>query len=297
MKFKEFSAIIVVVFIVIAATPMIASAIWTDDDNIETGYRTFQINGAGEMVVRFVSSAGDYVNFYKTDDGFVVDEARFKNKYIKKGMSDAGDFLIVSDDAVNILYPLKMFGHIEIIPRPASGYVLYRFADVSCGCNTYLENKDGVYILSMDDVISIVADYRDDAQNAGVSNGNGSRLPEISMSLNGVNIPTDVPIYIDNGRTMVPVRFVSEALGARVDWVVETRKVLIRRVDGTVMELTIGKTDMMIKKDKNKPIIVKMDVSAVINNGRTYVPVRYIAEAMGLNVDWNGKTNTVVLTG
>ena len=113
----------------------------------------------------------------------------------------------------------------------------------------------------------------------------------IKVTVNGqnVNFP-DVQPYIDsNGRTMVPVRFVTEALGCDVKWDGETRTVTIDR--GTIYaELTIGKNEIILLD-----ISREMDTSAVLRNGRTFVPARFVAEAFGCDVKWDGSTRTVII--
>ena len=89
---------------------------------------------------------------------------------------------------------------------------------------------------------------------------------------------------------MVPVRFVSEALGARVDWDGNDRVVTVTK-ESTVIRLTID-SPQIVTNGKTEA----MDTSAVIKNDRTFVPVRYIAQALGLSVGWDDATNTVILT-
>jgi hypothetical protein len=117
----------------------------------------------------------------------------------------------------------------------------------------------------------------------------------ITMTLNGRAIKTDAPPYIENGRTMVPVRFISEALGADVAWDGSVGLVSITANDGTLITLNIDDVNLTIMKS-GLAEIVSMDVPATIREGRTYVPVRYIAEALELSVDWNADKRTVILT-
>ena len=122
----------------------------------------------------------------------------------------------------------------------------------------------------------------------------GNSTPRITMTLNGRPVESEAPPYIENGRTMVPVRFVSEALGAKVDWDNANKLVTVTSGNGTVIKMTVGNTNMAIVNSVKAKIIV-MDVPATIKGGRTYVPVRYIGEALGLEVGWNAGTHTVTL--
>ncbi|WP_273225555.1 copper amine oxidase N-terminal domain-containing protein [Geosporobacter ferrireducens] len=97
------------------------------------------------------------------------------------------------------------------------------------------------------------------------------------------------PIIID-GRTLVPMRKIFETLGATIDW------------DGTTSTVTAVKEDIKIvikigadtAKVNGKDII--LDVPAQILNGRTMVPLRFVSEAMGAEVSWEGSTRTVVIS-
>lgn len=89
--------------------------------------------------------------------------------------------------------------------------------------------------------------------------------------------------YIDNNnRTMLPVRKVSEATKAKVDWVGEQRKVVVSN-DNANIEMVVGKRDYTINKVKKT-----MDAEVVLNasEGRTYAPFRAIVEGLGYVADY-----------
>lgn len=100
---------------------------------------------------------------------------------------------------------------------------------------------------------------------------NGSR---ISFGAYGQN-PTIV-----NSRTMVPLRSIFEAMGARVEWDAATHTASAVR-NGVSISITIGSSIMLVNGRE-----VALDSPAVIMNDRTMVPVRAIAEAFGADVDW-----------
>ncbi len=111
----------------------------------------------------------------------------------------------------------------------------------------------------------------------------------VKIYLEGHRLETDVPPKIVNDRTLVPLRFVAEALGARVRWNSESRRVTIER-DGESMVLTIGDKRAVFGKTE-----WVMDVEPKIIEGRTMVPVRFVAEALGLAVEWDGEERAVLL--
>ncbi|HOM02563.1 MAG TPA: stalk domain-containing protein [Acetivibrio sp.] len=112
----------------------------------------------------------------------------------------------------------------------------------------------------------------------------------ISVKVNGNYIKMDNWPYIKDGRTFVSVRFVAEALGAKVEWDEEDKKVVIKD-DYNYIELIIGSKECHINAVKQE-----MDTSPEISNGRTMVPLRFVSEILGCSVDWNQTTYTVSIT-
>lgn len=105
-----------------------------------------------------------------------------------------------------------------------------------------------------------------------------------------VSFPDAEP-YIDfNGRTQVPIRFISEALNAKVEWDGENRTVKIMR-DGIVVQLTIDQDKYYINGKSET-----MDTRTFIKDGRTFVPLRFVSEALGAQVDWDAKSRNVYIT-
>ncbi|HHX24865.1 MAG TPA: copper amine oxidase N-terminal domain-containing protein, partial [Thermoanaerobacterales bacterium] len=117
------------------------------------------------------------------------------------------------------------------------------------------------------------------------------QISDISVLVNGVEVsfPDQVPYINKDNRTMVPVRFISESLGAKVSWDNDNRMVIIEK-ENTIIKLKIGEN----KADVNGETIT-FDTSAVIQNSRTMVPIRFISEALGANVGWNQTTKTVII--
>lgn len=91
------------------------------------------------------------------------------------------------------------------------------------------------------------------------------------------NEPTS---YLDpkTNRTLGSARFISEALGATVEWKGSEQKVIIKKGDKTI-EFIVGKSDVLINGEKSKD--VTLDQPVVLKNGRTYIPVRAAAELLG----------------
>lgn len=101
-----------------------------------------------------------------------------------------------------------------------------------------------------------------------------------SYSVNDLRKTTDVAPAIIDGKTMVPVRFIAEALGADVTWMQETQTVSIK----------LNEQNLSFKVGQKS---TGMDVAPIILNGRTLVPLRYISEQLGANVVWNEDTKSI----
>ena len=104
-------------------------------------------------------------------------------------------------------------------------------------------------------------------------------------------VQMDVAPYIDasSGRTLVPVRYLADALGATTAWDGTTQTVTVTG-GGMVVSMVIGSTTLTVGGQAQT-----MDVAPVINNGRTYMPARWVANALGYQVDWNAAYQIVII--
>ena len=107
--------------------------------------------------------------------------------------------------------------------------------------------------------------------------------------LNGDAIENDVAPIIVNDRTMMPIRFIAETLGARVEWDETLRTVTIRDGSRTIV-IHIDSDIAYINGEVNT-----LDSAAFIRDDRTYIPVRFVAEALNCDVDWTEGSRTVTI--
>ena len=116
-------------------------------------------------------------------------------------------------------------------------------------------------------------------------------LNSLTAYVNGEAKTLDAAPVIKNDRTMLPVRFVAENLGAEVLWDAATQTVTIKSLTTTI-EISIGKS---FAKVNGNTII--LDSPAYIDpaNNRTYLPVRAVAENLGATVAWDDATKTATL--
>jgi hypothetical protein len=105
--------------------------------------------------------------------------------------------------------------------------------------------------------------------------------PVIKVNINGSPLQLDVAPMIVNGRTLVPLRPIFEALGAMVQWNPADQSITAIK-GSTTIKLQIGSTAAL-----NNGAKVTLGAAPTIVNGRTLAPVRFIDEALGAQVSWD----------
>ena len=112
------------------------------------------------------------------------------------------------------------------------------------------------------------------------------------MSVNGIDVSIDdngtAPV-IQDGRTLMPIRAFAESIGANVFWNSSQRTVTIT-YNGKKIRLEIDSNLAYVDYETKT-----LDVPATIINDRTFLPIRFVAESFGCDVDWNGDTNTITI--
>lgn len=112
---------------------------------------------------------------------------------------------------------------------------------------------------------------------------------EIKLWIDGSYVESDVAPFIEDSRTLVPLRVISENLGLDVEWNAEDKQVIISQGEDyfvfLIGEKFYGKGD----------IKMEMDAAPKIVSDRTFVPIRVIAELFEKEVNWDNKNRTVVI--
>ncbi len=114
---------------------------------------------------------------------------------------------------------------------------------------------------------------------------------EISICVNGKYIESDIQPIIKNDRTLAPMRDVFEALGAEAVWNNDERAVIGKK-DGKTVKIKADEAAMYVNGEK---VLIGCAVETV--DGRTFVPVRAAAEALGAGVNWDNDKRCVTITG
>ncbi|MBO5453359.1 MAG: copper amine oxidase N-terminal domain-containing protein [Clostridia bacterium] len=117
---------------------------------------------------------------------------------------------------------------------------------------------------------------------------NTGKPTEITVIVKGENILFDQKPVVIDGRTLVPVRFVVEKLGYNVEWDESTQTVYIK--NSAMENMTVEGDDIKVLVNNE---LIHFDVSPVIINGRTLIPIRAVVEKMGCEVDWDGDLQVV----
>ncbi|MEK3673700.1 copper amine oxidase N-terminal domain-containing protein [Paenibacillus sp. FSL R10-2771] len=111
--------------------------------------------------------------------------------------------------------------------------------------------------------------------------------PTITVEINNSTISTDIPPYLTQGTTMVPLNVVKHIPGITVAWNNGTKTVTIGRSGETITLVAGHKTALIGSKPTALP------VASVLLKGRVMVPIRFIAEAADAHVAWNAATRIV----
>ena len=111
----------------------------------------------------------------------------------------------------------------------------------------------------------------------------------VQVVIDGRPVIFDAPPRMVSGRTMVPLRAIFEALGAEIEWNGDTQTVYAK-VNGREIVLPVGSVSPTVNG-----AVVAIDQPALVENGRTLIPLRFVAEASGASVEWDGANNTAFI--
>ena len=140
-------------------------------------------------------------------------------------------------------------------------------------------------ILVMMMVLSMMTVFADDATI--VIDGKKAEIPDGMGS-----------VTLKDSRTFVPVRFVLEQFGYEVAWQEDDQLVFGRNTAGDIFIMQIDNPLLIFKGADSSSKTINMDVVPFINNneGRTYIPLRFLAEVLGYEANWDDATRTASFT-
>jgi len=149
-----------------------------------------------------------------------------------------------------------------------------------------------VWLFVITAVPVLAADINDYNQDLDLNTFQGSVIMSLNSSkafVNGVEMSGKEPI-LENGRTLVPLRFLAENLQAKVDWQPSKKVVQITDGDKKIL-LTIGSKDMLVTGKK-----VKIDVPATLRRGTTYLPIRAIGDVLGKTTEFKNDSKLIMVS-
>ena len=148
-------------------------------------------------------------------------------------------------------------------------------------------------ISELGDEILIQKDYRNyyACNKEEVFSQLREKLPNnpVYVKFNDDILGFDEPPIIEDGSTLVPMRFLFEQMGADVEWDSETQTATAT-IENKAVTFSIDNVNARIN---NKS--AKMDVPARLVNGKTMVPLRFLSENMGYDVDWDADNRTAII--
>ena len=247
----------------------------------------------------------DIISHYATDDDegyidenldadaqeLIVDAV---NAYI-----DGGSPAAAEDEAVQALIDLALLGaeggrEADILAAVQENLSAGNTADTMLAMSLLCTPYNGFprTLNLMSSVNSALAEAPAEAENEIVIS---MQIGEPDMTVNGETQEIDpgmgtVPVIV-NDRTLLPVRAAVETLGGEVSWNGDTRTAALS-YDGNTIELTIDSPTAYLNGAAQT-----LDTTPVIINDRTMLPIRFIAESFGFDVEWDQSTQTVTISG
>lgn len=113
----------------------------------------------------------------------------------------------------------------------------------------------------------------------------------VLVKLNGELLSFLTPAEIVNDRTMVPMRYFFEKLGAQVTWIDAAQQIYVEYGGQTVL-FQIGSDTAYVNEETRR-----LDAPAYLKNDKTLIPIRFLSEALGYRVEWSEEMKMVSITG
>jgi len=122
------------------------------------------------------------------------------------------------------------------------------------------------------------------------------QIGNLMAVINDKTVILELAPFIESGRTLVPLRFVAETFGANVGWEDKEQKITITLEDKNIV-LWVGKKEALVNDERYylevPPKVIEIPE---IGGGRTVVPLRFVSEALGAQVDWDPDLQIITIT-
>lgn len=118
----------------------------------------------------------------------------------------------------------------------------------------------------------------------------------VNLYIDGTEIASDQPAVIYNSRTVIPLRAVMEVFDCNVDWDNATKTVIISQgEDNSSIYMTVGSAEVTAVMD-GESYTQAIDAPPIIINGRTMIPLAFLGDTLGYDVNWDGNTKTAYVS-
>ncbi|MFZ5966088.1 MAG: N-acetylmuramoyl-L-alanine amidase [Bacillota bacterium] len=156
-----------------------------------------------------------------------------------------------------------------------------------------------VIVLILSSNITVFAVKKDNGAIQLMDNKAQKKISAVAVNLMvaGEDVVSDVPTVLVNNRTLVPIRYVVENMGiqAEIEWNQSTYEATIRTEDKTIVLKIDSDTAVVNGKTMKLPDGVPAKLLGYNGNDRTMVPLRFVSEQLGMDVFWNGQTQTAIV--
>jgi len=245
----------------------------------ETGSRTNV-----QVAARLGMYSGDTIGTAWFDN-LKFESLRTPARYtLRRNVDPSGSGAVTADPAPNYNGGTQYLDGtvVTLTAIPAAGYVLI-------GWSGALSGTKNPATVTMNADKNVTASFA-----ARVKSVIQLKIGSRTMYVDGSLVVLEAAPIILNSRTLLPIRAVVEATGGTIVWNASAQKVTIMR-EGKTLDLWIGKN---VAKLNGKSINIDSDsrVVPIIRSGRTLLPLRFVAEALALDVQWDATTQTITIT-
>ena len=152
--------------------------------------------------------------------------------------------------------------------------------------------KDAHGSIELKDFFKVTTPNTEDIKNGALKAVTASfTVGSKEYTVDGTTKTMDAEAYVQNNRTMVPVRYLSEAFGIAPENVLFSNGVVTIIAGEKVVQVKVGSADLVMNG-----AIITMDAKAEIKDGRAYVPMKFIAAALGVSSNWDSVTKTATFS-
>ena len=277
------------------------------EENAVLSYNRYEatVSSVGEGIVDVVVEGDMVVTFATTDntaiysiDGEKADAVKEGDKVIilstsslmTKDIKEAAAIVITKDEANTAVYLdtfkmteeglLSADGEIIIAMEGADKYdgkkllVFYDFATMSIPA-----------ITNPIKVVELEAEA-EDSHKVSVS----FKVGDSTLTINGEKVTVETPYVVGTGVTLVPIRVISEAFGAEVDWDGETKTVTVSCGECKVIVTVGSKTALVNGEEKTLE-----EAPELTDGGFSMIPLRFISESLGATVGYDNATAQITV--